>query len=763
MKKKKIIAFGEMFLLVSMSFAIAFIWGEGMMVEASDIGPQTTTGMRLGSNAGTPAQTGGVTGFVGPPSSAASGLGATTTNAISEFAADGTQIIQGGTSYLVKDGGLYVLRGPGYMLAEPGTVIQAGGQTITVGSEAGKIVSGNIVKAPSTATGLKGIFSGSAFGTGSTAGIMSSLLSGAIWGAIVGGAAYLLAGMFGLNDNQAASIGMTAGFGTFAGTTSYFLASNGILGTTLKGVSGLFGLGVGLGVGVAVLLATYKTEKKELVKFECLPWEAPTGGSHCDECNNDPLMPCSEYRCKSLGQACGIVNPGTTDEMCVWISKGDTAAPHIEPWDEALSPDGLGYNPDTAISPPNRGFKIQSGKGDGCLPAFTKLEFGITTDEPAQCRIDYYAVGNYSSMQFLFGESNLFLTEHTQKLRLPNSQEGEGSIPAIGVGGTFILWVRCIDANGNGEDGAAVAFSFCVDQGPDTTQPTIEGTSIETGNPVQYNVDTAPIEVYVNEPANCKWSRQDKAYDAMENEMSCSTETYQINADLNYVCSADLTGIKDKEENWFYFRCEDKNQNVMTTSYPLLLQGTQELTISSVGPDGEFSGGTAVIPVTLTVETVHGANDGEAVCAFSTVKDDSSSFVSMDNTKSYLHNQTLDLTAESYTYYFRCVDAGGNLATANTTFSVVTDTSYPRITRVFRDGNVFKVITDEDAKCYYSTSNCDYELADGLPMIYEDPTKKNMHTVDWKESVTYYVRCEDMNGNEPSMNSCQIIVRAGDL
>jgi len=65
--------------------------------------------------------------------------------------------------------------------------------------------------------------------------------------------------------------------------------------------------------------------KKELVRFECQAWEPPTGGSRCDDCNNNPLLPCSEYRCRSLGQACEIANPGTTEEKCFWKSKGDTS------------------------------------------------------------------------------------------------------------------------------------------------------------------------------------------------------------------------------------------------------------------------------------------------------------------------------------------------------------------------------------------------------------------------------------------------------
>lgn len=646
-----------------------------------------------------------------------------------------------------------------------------GGQTATWNAAAngGKGAWAGGPSAPAQPSIMGSIFGGQAFGAGSATAIWAgALVSGAVWGLIVGGAAYFIAGMFGLSKKQATSIGLGLGAGTFAGATLYLVGANSA-NTAFAATPGSFGafatsgfgaILIGAGIAAAIILLTWKTEKKELVRFECNAWEPPTGGAHCDDCNDDPLMPCSEYRCRSLGQACQIVNPGTTEEKCVWVSKGDTAAPHILPWNDALD-EGLNYYPDAKISPPNRGFIIKDHKGsDGCLPAFSNLQFGIETDEPAQCRIDYDAKKSYSEMQFLFGESSLFTKEHTQILKVPNTNEVEGNFtPEIGIDGEFKLWVRCVDANGNGEDSAAVAFSFCVDKGPDTTQPTIEGSSIESGKPVQFDADAVPIEIYVNEPSECKWSRLDKAYSDMENVMDCGTDSYQINADLNYVCASQLTGIENRKDNYFYFRCKDKTGNIMATSYPLLLKGTEELTITDVGPNGKFVGSTTTIPVTLTVETAHGADNGKATCSFSNSQTGKFIKFKGDDGTKYLHNQSLDLTAGNYQMFFRCVDGGGNLATSNTTFNVTTDTSDPLITRVYRDGNVLKIVTSEEAKCYYSNTNCDYDLENGLVMLYEDATKRNVHTVEWNEASTYYIKCEDFNGNQPRPDQCQITTK----
>src|SRR3989338_8303842 len=93
------------------------------------------------------------------------------------------------------------------------------------------------------------------------------------------------------------------------------------------------------------------------------------------------------------------------------------------------------------------------------------------------------------------GESNAYKKEHKQKLRVPND-EGEGAegLPEIIADGTLKLYLRCQDANGNANE-ADVVFSFCIDPAPYTKPPIIEGTSIQSGQPVQYNVDKVPIEV----------------------------------------------------------------------------------------------------------------------------------------------------------------------------------------------------------------------------------------------------------------------------
>lgn len=598
------------------------------------------------------------------------------------------------------------------------------------------------------------------------------LVEGLIWSGAVVGAIQLFGGLFGLEDQLLNSLSISAfggimggkiAYGLFGQPTPNVLGSGGIVGNVLSPLQA--GL-IGVGIAAAIFIATYKKEEQKLVSFQCLPFEAPIGGSRCDECNKDPFRPCSEYRCKALGQACEIVNPGTTEEKCVWVNPKDVTSPTITPSDSALKPNELSYVPDTTIRPPSRGVKIVRGGGEGCLQAFTPLEFGITTNEPAQCKIDYIRNATFENMEFFFGETNYLLTNHTQKMKLPSPNATDLS-PVLQNDGTFSLFVRCQDANGNVNEDAFV-FSFCIDPSPDTTPPIIEGTSISSGGFIQFDSDSTPIELYINEPSECKWSRQDKAYEDMENQMSCGTETFQINANLNYVCSDELTGIQNQQQNKFYFRCKDNpgkeenERNVNVQSHELTLQGTQGLNILEVGPSETISGSTDTVPVSLTVKTDDGAEEGKAVCYFSPTGE-IDSYITMFNTNNFEHSQELDLISGDYQYFFRCIDAGGNAAESQTSFSVFVDKQAPLVTRVYKELDTLKVITSEDSQCVYDIRSCNYVFSEGLELIYSNPSIKTVHFAKWNPNAVYYVKCRDEKGNEPSPNECSVIASAVDL
>ncbi len=258
--------------------------------------------------------------------------------------------------------------------------------------------------------GGKGALSGGGF--------IDGIVSAAAWAGTAYYAGKLIGGFLGYDQKKVDAVAMALGFGTLVGRGVFTLAESGRFGlNTLATKIGIGNAGLGLVAGVvsalAIYLLTYKKESQQTVTFECFPWEAPIGGANCEKCNADPYQPCSEYRCKSLGQACGIVNSGTDQEKCVWVNRKDVIAPVIKPWKDALLK-GYEYKPDSSIQPPDAGVKVyNTDSTTGCVQAFTPLRFGINTSEASQCKIDYNkplagknAVESqqiFDSMQFFMG------------------------------------------------------------------------------------------------------------------------------------------------------------------------------------------------------------------------------------------------------------------------------------------------------------------------------------------------------------------------
>ena len=525
---------------------------------------------------------------------------------------------------------------------------------------------------------------------------------------------------------------------------------------------------VGLGIGVIVFVLTYKEERLQKRTFECLPWEAPVGGKKCEQCNGDKFRPCSEYRCRALGQACELVNAGTTDEKCTWINPNDALSPTITTWATPLT-EGHKYAPHTT-RPSALGTKIvRESATNGCLKAFTPLTFGISTNEPAQCKIDLDHKNSSEAMQFYVGNSNLFKYNHTQTFSLPSPSSLNSEYPQLQNDGRYDFFIRCKDKNGN-ENVDEFAVQFCVDPSPDTTPPMIVSTSINSGSAVRFGVGSVPLQVYVNEPATCKWSTQEKSYESMENTMTCASSITQINARELYACSTTLNGIVDRQENKFYFRCKDQPNKleserfVMATSYEFILKGSQHLNIISVAPNGTIKGNTPTIAVDLKVTTDDGSDEGKAICSFSPTGA-IGSFDLMFETEKFEHTQRLNLPTGNYGYQFRCVDLGGNAAQSNVSFSVFVDNLPPLITRAYHDSanTALKIVTNEDADCVYSLLSCNYNFDDGLELTQTNSANRRNHYVAWKPNSAYYLKCKDDFGNEPAPNACSMVASATNI
>lgn len=523
---------------------------------------------------------------------------------------------------------------------------------------------------------------------------------------------------------------------------------------------------ISLGAGIIWGLISYKKTKYKAIGFSCYPWSPPKGGNDCDQCNRNELG-CSEYQCRSLGAGCELVNPGTNEELCTWVNRNDITPPVIQPWSDILSPD-YNYNPDNTISPPDRGVKIVrqgSSLGNNCVEAFFSLQFGVTSNEPAKCKIDTVRKDSYESMLNFFASGSTYKFNHSQTLSLPSPSALAAENITLINGGEMDFFVRCEDRNGN-SNVATFSFNFCVDDGPDTTPPLIVDTSILNGFPIGFDQTSVDLDIHVNEPSECRWDKLDRNYDDMENQMTCSTSVLNQNAQQLYQCSTTLTGMKNKVDNDFYFRCKDQphligaenenERNENTQSHKFTLIGTQPLVISSLKPNNTIiRDSTDVIKITLEAETSAGYKEGEAICSFSD-SGVAGSYIEYFNTNSFKHDQDLFLTEGDYTYHTRCVDLGGNADEGIIDFTVESDNDAPVVVRVYHEEQNLKIITNEDSECVYSNSECNYLFDDGIAM---NSISDREHFTEWDVNQDFYIKCRDEFLNEPLPNECNIIAR----
>jgi len=552
-------------------------------------------------------------------------------------------------------------------------------------------------------------------------------------------------------------VGATLGFG--------FPALMGQLATDIGGGLTPFLLATGIGavVGIVVALFTFSTTEKGTVVYYCNQWQPITGGKNCELCNNKEV-PCSEYQCKSLGQACNFVqsDPENKGEpFCYWENPDDIDAPIIKPNSDVLTV-GYTYSDPEALSPSDKGVKINTNKGDGCLSPFSKVTFGVTLNEAARCKIGFDKQTSYDNMGIFMGGTDFPRSNHTQTLMIPEINQTVGKDNFVSVS------VRCQDLNGNSNPSNFV-FEMCVQKGPDPTAPIIYETSIVNGAKVPFGVTNANVNFYVNKPANCRWSFADRDYDKMENNMTCATEGSQMNLRLSYTCSANLTGIKTAEKTSYYVKCQDLSpQNNTNKDYYLkpegyTLQGSRALVITEASPNATtIYDSTSPASVTFNAKTLGGTQDGKAMCFYREVGS-TGLYTQFDNSdySSNIHSTIVPLKNGEHSYSIKCNDRGGNSDTQVINFNVSIDNKEPLIARAYYEDSQLKIMTNEKAECRYFTSStiqCNYEFEDGDPITSYDQIN---HLAKWNTDEDLYIKCQDVYGNQPAKpNECSIILRA---
>ena len=479
------------------------------------------------------------------------------------------------------------------------------------------------------------------------------------------------------------------------------------------------------------------------VQSTCSSWKAPTNSKDCAKCNPDDANApdwrkdkvCSEYTCKSLGSSCVLLNEGTGNDTCVSQNPRDVTPPKISVW-----PDGLGIYKDKIASTP------QGYKYNDIIPAFTLFPMAVKTDEPATCKASLNSSARFKDIDGYFGVS-IYDYNHLVVGSIPNTYAMDQNGTLIPMPGqSYTLYIRCQDSLGN-ENLAPFTIRYTIQQGPDVTPPVVEGTNIIDGSYVQYGVNQTDIELYLNEPAECRWSQQDQDYNKMENKLTCKNtpNTFSL-----YPCTDTLKPVIDQIINKFYFRCKDqpkveeKNRIVNEKSFTLTLRGSYPLELVSIAPSGTIY----TRNFTLKVDTKKGATfDGKAYCYYGDTNDINYMNIFFKTNSSH-HEQVLspERSSRNYTFYVTCIDYGGNFVSNKTTITMLQDTEAPFVVSVYKDESYtpahLTLILNEVADCQYKIGK-DFTYGDGILMAADSVVQDAIYN----EGATYYIKCMDASNN----------------
>ena len=479
------------------------------------------------------------------------------------------------------------------------------------------------------------------------------------------------------------------------------------------------------------------------VTFECKTWQPQIGGNDCEKCNNDPLKPCSKYRCNSLGASCELTNVGSNQELCIDGGRDDSSPPIIGPQLGTISPDEK-YS-DVSVN----GFSMTSLQED-CIDAYSPLVFGVTTDEPAQCRFDI-GEAEFADLSFDLG-GNYYSYNHTTTFMLPDPSHGQSQ--GGDWTGDLTLYIKCRDTNGH-ESPNFYTVDMCVKEGIDKTSPTIMAISPVDGTIVNFETTSEDVTVITNELSTCKWDNVDSDYSLMANSMVCNDPLSSPSSQIGYVCSDNLQVTNGT--NNYYIRCmdqpwldnvEERNANSQSYHY-ILKKPDKKIGIDWVEPNEDFEINTVMTTIELQVQTSGGGDSHFCSYSFSGYETMIEMFeTGTDN----IHVQQLNRPSGKNEIYIECVDETSDSVRYFTEFKILHDTSTPQVARVWQEGSTLYVVTPEDAECVYSNSDCDYSWDEGTTF-----GGGKTHTIGAIIGKVYYIKCKDEFENTPS--DCSIIVQ----
>lgn len=733
--------------------------------ESTNAGIQT--GAQLVTTVAALPKVGSVLGVGGASATVAAGTTSITAGMVSTTpmvfgASSASTITVGGTTFSTANGAVFIGQEGGTLIA---TQAQGLG-TVTAYAAPGEVAT---VAPAASAPGASGASAG-------------SLLLGAAIGAIAG---YLIGDMIAENSGMTPGetesfVGAMTGVGAAVGTAAvavYSASTATVAGTTTTvGLSGISwaGFSAALGpVGWVILIASilysiysyfFTGEDHEywIMQYSCEPWEPPTQGD-CSLCNND-VRTCSEYRCRSLGMNCQYYIENGEPGYCA--SLDETWSATITPWQEALT-EGLSYSEVRETS-----FRIINPSNSGLIEKQVGFSFGIITDKYAQCRIDNKHTKTFDEMAVQMETSiPAYSAQEAQnpsqgsyhRVTLSPHMGNKSSSTTLGfVEGENNFYIRCKNFAGMYNRGE-FAVKINVDNGVDLTPPAITSFNPTSGSYLKVGANSSSVVMWVNEPSDCKYSKENKLFNQMNSSLYCMTNPESARLG-EWPCYALLDNL-NAGDNKFYFKCKDQpnldlnntakrpnvNENPKEYNIKVCKEG---LNITSITPENQIVTGQAPISAKLEVKTSGCIESGKSKCSY---KFENTEYIQFFSTNAKTHSQTFtSMPAGNNKLTIKCIDDAGNFDEKEAWINVTIDNLEPIITRAYDLSRNLVVLTNENSICYVNknvSSKCDFNL-NPESIISQNLTLmegiEKTHRISWEDNSLYFVKCRDVFGNENS-------------
>src|SRR3989344_747796 len=464
----------------------------------------------------------------------------------------------------------------------------------------------------------------------------------------------------------------------------------------------------------------------------CNLYTSPAGDSAelCESCQSNPVIKCTEYKCKSLGQQCQYLQK---ERECIHVARRDLTPPKIE---SCEARDG----PTLKSCPVN--FNELGCEITEAIPEFGLAAVRFTTDEFAQCRFSPREGVSFeaSDKNSQWLRNALFSNEHffgidignvTEDLIKENCQGGE----------ECIFNIRCRDqAEPPNTMNRDFFLKFNILEGPDLQPPIIVQTAVPSGVSIPVGRSEANFSMFVDDKSGspaCRSSRgRDKEFSQMEGNFTCNPQ--RNFEEQGYECTTKFTDLESRPESVFYFRCKDTAGNANQKGFQFIIKTSEPLSIESKQLP---SGIVAFDKVEVKLTT-----NNEALCYY---KIDQDKEVLFEQTNAVQHLTAIPTSNGNHNIKVRCIDDAGNEAGAEANFKTEF-TRFPVIKKVYTDGSVLVIKVNQPATCSYSTTDRNFNFNDGKTMSSREGLTHTTLSAD-SDKATYHIKCKnEAEGSAPS-------------